>query len=244
MKRYKITVQYDGTDFCGWQYQPNGISVQECLTNAFLKISESASVTASGRTDSGVHARGAVCHVDLDTTTPTDKIAKAVNCHLPDSIAVLSAEEVSEDFHARYSAKRKTYVYHFYVSEIKLPLKERYSVRLDKMPDIDLMKKGAEKIVGKHDFKCFLASGSSVENTEREIYSLTVEQSGIDISVKVCGNGFLYNMVRIIAGTLLDVGYKRKSAQDVENAIREKDRNLSGKTLPAKGLELFSVEYI
>ena len=243
MKRYKITVQYDGTDFCGWQYQPNGVSVQECLTNAFLKISNQASITASGRTDSGVHARCAVCHVDSDTTTPTDKIPKAVNCHLPDSIAVLSAEEVGEEFHARYSAKRKTYVYHFYVSENKLPLRERYCVRLDKMPDISLMKLGAEKMVGKHDFKCFLASGSSVENTEREIYFIDVEQNGIDLSIKVCGNGFLYNMVRIIAGTLLDVGYGKKSALDVEKAIREKDRNLSGKTLPAKGLELFSVEY-
>lgn len=243
MKRYKITVQYDGTDFCGWQYQPNGVSVQECLTDAFLKIAKRASITASGRTDSGVHARSAVCHVDLDTTTPTDKIAKAVNCHLPDSIAVLSVEEVGEDFHARYSAKRKTYAYHFYVCENKLPLKERYSVRLDKMPDIELMKKGAEKIVGKHDFKCFLASGSSVENTEREIYSIDIEQNGIDISIKVCGNGFLYNMVRIIAGTLLDAGYSKKSAEDIENAICQKDRNLSGKTLPAKGLELFSVEY-
>ena len=244
MKRYKLTVQYDGTDYCGWQTQPNGVTVQETLTKALQKISKSASVTGCGRTDSGVHARAMVCHADLDTTTPTKNIPRAVNCHLPDSISVLECEEVTEDFHARYSAKRKTYVYHLYVSENKLPLKERYSVRLDKMPDISLMQKGAQKIVGKHDFRCFLASGSSVENTEREIYFLNVEQNGIDITVSICGNGFLYNMVRIIVGTLLDVGYGRKSEIDVEKAILEKDRNLSGKTLPAKGLELYSVEYI
>lgn len=244
MQRYKLTIQYDGTDFCGWQVQPNGVSVQETLTNALLKISKSASVTASGRTDSGVHARAMVCHADLDTTTPTENIARAVNCHLPNSVAVLSCEKVDDTFHARYSAKRKTYVYHLYVSENKLPLKERYSVRLDRAPDISLMQKGADAIRGKHDFKCFLASGSSVENTEREIYSLTVEKKGIDIEIKVCGNGFLYNMVRIIAGTLLDVGYGKKSVADIERALSEKDRNLSGKTLQAKGLELYSVEYI
>ena len=139
MQRYKLTIQYDGTDFCGWQVQPNGVSVQETLTNALLKISKSASVTASGRTDSGVHARAMVCHADLDTTTPTENIARAVNCHLPNSVAVLSCEKVDDTFHARYSAKRKTYVYHLYVSENKLPLKERYSVRLDRAPDISLM---------------------------------------------------------------------------------------------------------
>ncbi len=244
MKRFKLTIQYDGTNFCGWQKQPNGTSVQETLTEAFLKISTVAKVTGSGRTDSGVHARSAVCHVDTDTTTPAKNIPRAVNSHLPDTVAVIDCEEVDESFHARYSAKSKTYAYHFYVSDVRQPLKERFSVRLNTKPDIELMREGARFIIGEHDFKCFLARGSSVKDTVRTIYSLDIIESEEDITIKVTGNGFLYNMVRIIAGTLIEVGYKKRAPRDIEEAINQKSRKLSGKTLPAKGLELFSVQYI
>lgn len=244
MMRYKVTVQYDGTNYCGWQKQPNGVSIQEKLTEAFSVVARDVSVTGSGRTDSGVHARAMVCHVDAETSVPVESLAKAVNSHLPTDIAVLSCEIADKDFHARYSAKRKTYAYHVYVSETTLPLLERYAVRLDKKPNIEQMKKGAREIVGEHDFKCFLASGSSVKDTVRTVYSIDIEEQGEEIVFKVCGNGFLYNMVRIIVGTLLEVGYGKKSPNEIKEAILSGERNKSGKTYPAKGLELFSVDYI
>lgn len=244
MKRLKVTVQYDGTDYCGWQKQLNGTSVQEKLTEAFCSIAQNVSVTGSGRTDSGVHARAMVCHVDADITVPIKNIPKAVNAHLPSDIAVLSCEEVDKDFHARYSAKRKTYAYHVYVSELTLPLLERYAVRLDTKPNVEMMRLASAEIVGEHDFKCFLASGSSVKDTVRTVYSIDIEEKDKEIVFKVCGNGFLYNMVRIIVGTLLEVGYGRKSADDIKEAIASGERKKSGKTYPAKGLELFSVDYI
>ncbi len=242
--RYKLVIQFDGTDYCGWQKQPNGPSVQEVLTKAISEIAKEVSVTGSGRTDSGVHARAMVCHVDMETSVPEKNLAKAINAHLPESVSVLSVERVGKDFHARYSAKRKTYAYRLYVSELTLPLKERYAVRLDSMPDILAMKEGAKEIVGEHDFKCFLASGSSVKDTVRTVYSIEIESNGEDIVFKITGNGFLYNMVRIIVGTLLEVGYHKKTPYDIKEAIKSGDRRKSGKTLASKGLELFSVEYI
>lgn len=241
--RYKIVVQFDGTAYCGFQVQPNGISVQQVLTEAFQKIGNSVAVTGSGRTDSGVHARAMVCHVDMTSTVPEKNIAKAVNAHLPSDVSVLSAEIAEDGFHARYSAKQKTYAYRLYVSDIALPLKERYSVRIKTSPDLDKMREGAKEFIGKKDFRAFLASGSSVQDTVREIYSIEIENQDQDITVKITGNGFLYNMVRIIVGTLLDVGYGKKTPEQVKEIIKSRERKNSGKTLPAKGLELFSVEY-
>ena len=243
MKRYKLTIQYDGTEYCGWQKQKNGVSVQEVLTSALGEIAEGeVKITGSGRTDSGVHARGQVAHVDMTTTVPHDKIALAINPRLPKDIAIINSCEVPASFHARYGAKRKTYEYRTYVSNVTLPLLDRYALRLDKAPDLNLIKKCAKLFVGEHDFKAFMSTGSSVIDTVRTIYDLTVDGEE-EIVFKVTGNGFLYNMVRIIVGTLLDVGYCKKTIDEVKMAIEEGDRGLAGRTVPAHGLTLHSVIY-
>lgn len=244
MMRYKLTIQYDGTAYCGWQKQKNGISVQEVLTTALQSLAKGeVKLVGSGRTDAGVHAEGQVAHVDMDTPVPAEKIALAVNARLPSDIVVLKSELGGEDFHARYSAKRKTYRYSTYVSDVVLPLRDRYALKLDKLPDIEKMKEGAGLIEGEHDFKCFLSSGSAVKDTVRTVYSLNVELKDGGVEFSVCGNGFLYNMVRIIVGTLLDIGYGVRSVQDLEKALLTGDRKLCGKTVAAKGLRLSSVEY-
>lgn len=244
MKRYKLTIQYDGTNYCGWQKQNNGVSVQEVVSEALKKIAQGeVKLTGSGRTDSGVHAKAQASHVDMVTSVPADKIGLALNVHLPSDIAVIHSEEVDFDFHARYGAKSKTYEYRTYVSKTTLPLLDRYALRLDKAPDIKKMQECAKVFLGEHDFRGFMASGSSVKNTVRTIYAILVESVGDEIVFRITGNGFLYNMVRIIVGTLLDVGYDKRSIKDVLNAVDGGDRSLAGKTLPAHGLTLHSVQY-
>lgn len=243
MSRYKLVVQYDGTNYCGWQVQPNGTSVQQVLTDALTKIAVgSVKVTGSGRTDSGVHARGQVAHVDMTTSVPYDKIPFAVNIHLPSDISVLTAELVDEDFHARYSAKAKTYEYRLYVSKVKYPLLDRYATRIEQTPDIQKMQEVAKLFIGEHDFKAFMSVGSKVESTVRTIYELSID-SGEQIVFRIKGNGFLYNMVRIIVGTILEVGYGKKALDTVAQALQGGDRKLAGKTTPACGLTLYSVDY-
>lgn len=241
--RVVLKISYDGTNYCGWQRQKNGVSVQEVLEDALLKLTgEKTNLTASGRTDSGVHAAGQVAHFDTTATIPPEKFYLALNSILPDDVRVLSSFLAPEGFHARYTAKRKTYLYNFYISQVTLPLKERYAVKID---DFDVEKANAalQKIVGTHDFKCFLSSGSEIKTTVRTIYSLTIAKTDNDVTLEVCGNGFLYNMVRIIAGTALAASQGKISATDVENALLIGDRTLVGKTAPAKGLTLKSVEY-
>lgn len=244
MKRYKITLSYLGTNYCGWQNQKNGVSVQQVVEEAFTKLfAEKTAVTASGRTDAGVHAEGQVAHFDAETTIPADKIPFAVNTLLPEDIRVLSCEQASEGFHARFGAKEKTYKYRLYVSPHLNPLKNNIAERITAKPNIGEMKRAAGIIVGKHDFKCFEAAGSAVKNTVRTVKKIEIDAEGSDIRISVTGDGFLYNMVRIIAGTLVDVGNGKINADDVEKIILSGDRTLSGKTLPAKGLTLISVEY-
>lgn len=244
MKRYKLTIQYDGTNYRGWQKQKNGISVQEVLTDALKKIAVGeVKVTGSGRTDSGVHAKGQVAHVDMSTSVPSNKIAQAVNVHLPSDVAVTYSEEVDFDFHARYGAKAKTYRYRTYVSQTTLPLLDRYALRLERMPDVQKMQECAKIFLGEHDFRGFMASGSSVKDTVRTIYDIWVKSDEDEIVFSVTGNGFLYNMVRIMVGTLLDVGYSRRSIDEVRQAIEGGDRSHLGKTVSSRGLTLHSVVY-
>lgn len=241
--RVVLKISYDGTNYCGWQRQKNGVSVQEVLEDVLLKLTgEKTNLTASGRTDSGVHAAGQIAHFDTNATIPPEKFYLALNSILPNDIRVLSSSLAKEDFHARYTAKRKTYVYKFYVSDVILPLKERYAVRIDDF-DVEKADKVLQKIVGTHDFKCFLSSGSEIKTTVRTIYSLTIDKTDNDVCIEVCGNGFLYNMVRIIAGTALMASQGKISATDVDNALLTGNRTLVGKTAPAKGLTLKSVEY-
>lgn len=242
--RVFLKIEYDGTRYSGWQIQPNGITVQEEIEKAIEKLTgEQVNIVGSGRTDSGVHAEGQVAHFDTQSSIPAEKFAPALNGVLPKDIKIIMSKQVGEDFHARFSAKRKTYRYTVYESEQARPLLDRYATKLAvKVNDIE-MAKACQKFIGKHDFKCFLASGSEIKDTVREIYSANIERDGDKIHFTVCGNGFLYNMVRIMVGTLVKVGEGKLSAEDVENILTLGDRSKAGATMPARGLTLLSVEY-
>lgn len=252
--RYRAVIAYNGARYVGWQRQLNGVSVQEQTEKALEALFGVPTVcTASGRTDAGVHAEGQVIHFDAETSIPTNKIPYAVNTELPADISMLSCEVAPEGFHARFGAKRKTYCYKLYYSPHRLPSLDSTHAHTIVAPNVEMMKQAALLIEGEHDFKCFEASGSVIKNTVRTVYSLDVQQKGLscsactptpyEILITVCGNGFLYNMVRIIAGTLLYVGIGKLTLSDVEKILSCKDRTKAGKTLPAKGLHLISVEY-
>lgn len=246
--KYAILLSYDGTAYRGWQTQKNGVSVQSVLEQAALAaFGKKVNIVASGRTDSGVHAAGQVCHFSADISVPAEKIADALNFRLPADICVLKSAAVPEEFDANRSSKKKTYVYRMYVARREHPLKSRYAVAVYPSPDIALMQKGAALYCGEHDFKAYCASGSSAKTTVRKVYSVSVESSfsrgSEDITITVCGAGFLYNMVRTMAGTLLYLGLGRVSLQDIINSLECGDRSLAGKTMPAKGLTLESVDY-
>ena len=243
--RIKLVLGYDGTKYSGWQVQPNGVTIQQILEDALFSLTgERARITGSGRTDAGVHALGQVAHFDTQNESiPPHKFAKALNTFLPEDIRVFSSEQVSEDFHACTTAKRKTYQYDFYVAQTENPLKERYSVRVDDDLNLQKMQEGASLIIGEHDFKGFCASGSGAKTTVRTIYDLEFKQNGQDLSLIVTGNGFLYNMVRIIAGTLIAVGKGDIEKAQILEILSKGIRPQRIKTLPPKGLKLVSVEY-
>lgn len=242
--RYALKVAYDGTDFCGWQVQSNGYSVQQALSDAAkAAFGEDVTFTASGRTDSGVHALGQVCHADIMTNIPADRLADALNCHLPQSVAVLASAAAPEGFNANRSAKKKTYVYSMYFAPRRNPLKDRYSVHIRGAIDLAALKEAASLFVGEHDFKAYCASRSQVKTTVRTVYSVEVEAEGEDVKISVCGGGFLYNMVRTMTGTMLGYAMGSLSRADIVNSLLSGDRNLVGKTMPARGLLLKDVDY-
>ena len=242
--RVALIIEYDGTAYCGWQVQPNGITVQEVIETAYFNLfNERISLVASGRTDSGVHALGQVAHFDTALSVPAQSFCFALNAVLPPDIRILKSFETAKDFHARYSAKRKKYAYSAYIDRFDRPLKDRYAVRISPGLDIEKVKRGATLLVGTHDFASFCSSGSSVKTTVRTIYDIDVKTNGNDIKIEVCGNGFLYNMVRIIVGTLFSLGYGKIGEDDIKSALEKNGRDLLGKTMPARGLTLVSVDY-
>lgn len=241
--RYKATVCYDGTNYSGWQIQCGQISVQQKIEEALENLfGTKTSIVGSGRTDAGVHAEGQVFSFESDTTIPQTRLYKAINAYLPEDIRVISCEVASANFNARYSAKKKTYSYRLYCSEVENPLKDRYSVKIFPV-DISKMKEAGKLLLGEHNFKAFCSTGSSVKSTVRKIYSLSIKKVKEDITITVCGNGFLYNMVRIIVGTLVAVGEGRLPLENIKKALESGDRTLLGKTLPPKGLTLKKVYY-
>lgn len=242
--RYVLKVAYDGTDYCGWQIQNNGVSVQQKLTDAaYAAFNRKVNFTASGRTDSGVHAAGQICHADIDCGVPGERLADALNPHLPPDIGVLASAVAPEGFDANRSAKRKTYIYRMYFSSRRNPLKDRYSAQVRAVADLAAMRQAAGIFVGEHDFKAYCSSGSQVLTTVRTVYSVDVVQSGEDVSIAVCGGGFLYNMVRTMAGTILWYSLGRMPRDGVRRSLETGDRALVGKTMPACGLTLDSVDY-
>ena len=246
--RYVLKIAYDGTDYAGWQYQPNALSVQETLEKAaFLALGQEVKITASGRTDAGVHAAGQVCHFDGEFTVPPEKMPDCLNRFLPDGVRVLEGWAADSSFDSNRSAKRKTYRYSLYVADREMPLKDRFSVRIENAPSIECLKAAAKLMEGEHDFKAFCASGSSVKTTVRTVYEVRVEEvesyGGRDINVYVTGNGFLYNMVRTMVGELIDLALEKRTKESLYLAFETGKRELLGKTMPAKGLTLMEVKY-
>ncbi|MBO5363062.1 MAG: tRNA pseudouridine(38-40) synthase TruA [Clostridia bacterium] len=245
---YVLKIAYDGTDYAGWQRQKNALSVQELLESSVQDaLGVTVKITASGRTDAGVHAAGQICHFSADLTVPATRMPDCLNRHLPPSIRVLDGWEGADGFDSCRSAKRKTYRYTLYESGREHSLLERYATRVESLPALDALCAYAKEFVGEHDFKAFCASGSSVKTTVRTVYAVDVrerEEYGLRVvDVYVTGNGFLYNMVRTMCGELLDLASGRRSVESLMKAYATGERGLLGKTLAAKGLTLMSVEY-
>lgn len=240
----KLTIQYDGTAYHGWQIQAEDITVESELTKALERITgEAVKLTGCGRTDSGVHAMSYVCNFHTNSQIPVERYPYALNTYLPQDIVCKNAEIVSDDFNSNRSARAKRYVYRIYNSDIPDAFFGRYSWQYKYALDIAAMKNAARAFIGEHDFIGFASSGFTVKTTVREIYSLDVEKSGDMITIDVCGNGFLYNMVRIIAGTLAYVGSGKIDDDKMEEIIESKCRERAGITAPAHGLCLKEVYY-
>lgn len=246
MKRILLTIAYDGTNYNGWQKQKNGSlrTVQGELEKACAKLfkAEISSIGAS-RTDAGVHAVGQRVVIDVETTIPTEKIPLALNSFLPEDIVATAAEETEGDFNPRFRALRKTYEYKIYNSTFRNPLYRNYSEYVREWLDIDKMTEASRAFLGKHDFKGFCSSGNSSKTTVREIYDISVGREGEFIVIRVTGNGFLYNMVRIIAGTLIYVGNGKICPTDMAEIIESGDRTKAGKTAGPSGLTLLKIIY-
>lgn len=243
MRRVKIIYEYDGSEFCGSQIQKNGISVQEVLEKAIEKTTGRFSrVTASGRTDAGVSAYRQVAHFDTQSDLAAEKFHLALNAYLPDSVRVCSAENAAADFHARFSAKSKTYVYKMYPADVASPIRRKTHLRIPAHTDVEAMQRGCREIEGQHDFKSFMASGSKIENTVRTVFDCRLERHvQNEVWLVITADGFLYNMVRIIVGTLLD--YAEGKCGEIAEIIAAKDRSAAGKTAPPQGLYLAEVAY-
>ena len=244
MKRIKLTVAYDGTNYCGWQIQPNGITIEEVLNRKLSKLTgEEITVIEASRTDSGVHALGNVAVFDTHCSIPPERISYALNQRLPEDIVVVRSEEVPLDWHPRYCDCTKTYEYHIQNAKVPDPTRRltHYFVSFDL--DIDKMKEAAGYLVGTHDFVSFCNVRTDVEDTVRTIYSLEIEKEKDEITIRIQGNGFLYNMVRIITGTLIRVGRGFYQPEQVQKMLEAKDRKAAGVTAPPQGLFLVEICY-
>ncbi len=244
MRNIKLTIQYDGTNYHGWQMQKNAPTVQETLSSAVSRVTGTKpQITGSSRTDAGVHAKKFICNFKTQSKVPCERLPLALNTYLPKDIVCLSAEDCDENFNARFSAKKKCYTYYIFNSKLPDAFLCDYSWHFPYKIDIEKMKKAAKAFVGRHDFAGFSASGASVLTTVREIYSLDVEKDGYLIKITVTGNGFLYNMVRIIAGTLAFSGCGKINPDSIPEIIKSCDRKRAGITAPPQGLFLTEVYY-
>ena len=244
MRNIKLTIEYDGKDFNGWQKQPNKLNIQGTIEQAIKSITgEEIELNASGRTDAGVHALGQVANFKTNSQIPIDKFAIAINSKLKRSIVIKKAEEVDERFHSRLSCKRKTYRYIINNSEEGSAIYRNLETHIPQKLNVEKMKEAIKYFEGEHDFKAFKASGTSSKNSVRTIYETKIYQKEDKIYIELTGNGFLYNMVRIIAGTLVEVGLGKLEPKDISEIIKEGKREKAGKTLPPNGLYLLKVMY-
>lgn len=244
MKRIFLRVAYDGTDFVGWQIQNEGRTVEGELNKAINALTgETIEVIGASRTDSGVHAKGNVAVFDTESTVPADRFMYALNSLLPEDISVVESKEVAADFHPRHCSSIKTYEYRIFVSRINDPLKRRYAYRFPTELNVERMDEAAKYLIGEHDFKSFCCVRTQAETTVRKIYSADVFHDGDDIVIRVSGAGFLYNMVRIIAGSLMEVGSGKKDSIHIKEVLEGTDRTLAGPTAEPQGLTLVNIEF-
>ena len=244
MRNIKLTIEYDGKCYNGWQKQPNKLNIQGEIERAIYNITkEEVDLIGSGRTDAGVHALGQVANFKTNSQISIEKLPLAINSQLKNSIVIKEAEEVNERFHSRYNAKHKTYRYIINNSKCGTAIYRNLEYSYPFKLDAEKMKQASKYFEGEHDFKAFKSSGTSSKNSVRTIYKAIVKQEGEKIIIELTGNGFLYNMVRIIAGTLLDVGLGKIQPEEIPEMIESKDRQRAGKTLPAHGPYLVEVKY-
>lgn len=245
MKRVRLVVAYDGTHYHGWQLQPGAVTIESVLNDALSGLlGEEIQVIGASRTDSGVHAMGNVAVFDTEHRMPAEKICLALNQRLPEDIRVQSSQEVPANWHPRRCACVKTYEYKILNRRIELPSRRLYSHFCHFNLDLEKMRQAAAELVGEHDFKSFCNVRTQVKDTVRTVYSIEVTRDQEDmITIRIRGNGFLYNMVRIIAGTLLSVGMGQRAPEDMAAILQAADRSAAGPTAPAKGLTLIGMEY-
>ena len=245
MRNIKLTIMYDGKDFNGWQKQPNKLNIQGTIEKVLSEMTgEEIELNASGRTDAGVHSFGQVANFKTNSKIPIEKFPIAINSKIKKSIVITNAEEVEERFHSRYNCKKKTYRYVIDNSEFPTPMYRYLEYHIPNKLDVEAMKKAAKYFEGEYDFKAFKSSGTSSKSSVRTIYKAEVKNAENNrIYIELTGNGFLYNMVRIISGTLVEVGLGKIKPEEIKNIIESKDRQKAGKTLPAHGLYLMNVNY-
>ena len=244
MKRVKLVVAYDGTNYHGWQVQDNGITIEEVLNRTISElVQEDIKVIGASRTDAGVHACGNVAVFDTESRIPGDKFSFALNQRLPEDIRIQESCEVDADFHPRYADTVKTYEYNILNRRFELPTKRLYAAFCYYPMDIERMNQAAAYLVGEHDFKSFCSAGAQLQTTVRTIYAVNVTKEDDMVHIRITGNGFLYNMVRIIAGTLMQVGTGLMEPEQVKEILEARDRSKAGPTAVAKGLTLVEIRY-
>lgn len=244
MKRVKLTVAYDGTNYCGWQVQPNGRSIQEVLNICLSELlGENIQTLGASRTDAGVHALGNVAVFDTENRMPADRISFALNTRLPEDIRIVDSREVAMEFHPRFTETVKTYEYRILNRRFPDPTKRLYSFFYYYPLDLEKMQQAASYLVGEHDFKSFCTAKPGVDQTVRTIYELSVSRQEDMITIRIRGNGFLYNMVRIIAGTLIRVGGGAIAPEEIPKILEQKNREAAGETARPEGLTLVEIRY-
>ena len=244
MKRIKMTVAYDGTGYCGWQLQPNGVTIEEILNGTLSELlKEPVCVIGASRTDSGVHALGNVAVFDTESRIPGEKLCYAVNQKLPEDIRVLESEEVPLDWHPRKQNSVKTYEYRILNCRISVPTRRLYAHFCYYSLDVEKMRQGAAYLLGEHDFKSFCSNKRMKKSTVRRMDQIGIHTDGTKVVFPYTGNGFLYNMVRILTGTLLEVGLGKRRPEEMKAVLEARNREAAGATAPPEGLFLMQVEY-
>ena len=244
-KRVRLVVAYDGTNYHGWQVQNNGITIEEELNRCLAELlGEPIEVIGASRTDSGVHALGNIAVFDTVNRMPAEKISYALNQRLPEDIRIQRSEEVPLEWHPRHCESRKTYEYRIYRAEFPMPVKRLYSLFTYYKLDINRMREAAAYLEGEHDFQSFCQTGAQVQSTVRTVYSIELLEQGEELVIRVCGNGFLYNMVRNIVGTLMEVGQGKREPMEMHTILEARSRAAAGPTAPAHGLTLVKYEYM